>query len=124
MIIRKNYSIFIKIYRFFPESKKVNKVEKLICSIEDKKIYVIHIRVLKQALNQGLVFRVIRVIKVHRVMEFNKKAWLNSYIDMNTKLRKETKNDFEKYFFKQTNNSVFGKAMKNKRNHRDIKLVT
>ena len=28
---------------FSPESKKVNKVEKLICSIEDKDKYVIHI---------------------------------------------------------------------------------
>ena len=35
---------------FLPESKKVNKVEKLICSIEDKNKYVIYIRVLKQAL--------------------------------------------------------------------------
>ena len=34
---------------FLPESKKVNKVEKLICSTEDKKKYVIHIRSLKQA---------------------------------------------------------------------------
>ena len=32
---------------FLPESKKVNKVEKLICSIEDKEKYVMHIRVLK-----------------------------------------------------------------------------
>ena len=39
---------------FLPESKKVNKVEKLICDIEDKKKYVIHIRALKQALNHGL----------------------------------------------------------------------
>ena len=37
-----------------PESKKVTKVEKLICSIEDKKKYVIHIRALKEALNRGL----------------------------------------------------------------------
>ena len=29
---------------FLPESKKVNKVEKLIFSIENKKKYVIHIR--------------------------------------------------------------------------------
>ena len=36
---------------FLPERKKVNKVEKLICSIEDREKYVIHIRVLKQALN-------------------------------------------------------------------------
>ena len=35
---------------------------------------------------------------------------------MNTELRKDAKNEFEKEFFKLMNNSV--------RNHRDIKLVT
>ena len=104
---------------FPPERKKVNKREKLICSIEDKEKYVVHIRALKQALYHGLILK-----KVHRVIKFNQKAWLKPYINMNTKYRIEAKNEFEKNFFKIMINSVFGKTIENLSKHRDIKLVT
>ena len=92
---------------FFPEIMKVNKCNKLVCNLYDKKNYIVHIRSLKQALNHGLILK-----KVHRVIQFNQEAWLKPYIDMYTELRKQAKNDFEKDFFKLMNNVVFGKQWK------------
>ena len=98
---------------------KINNCTELVCNLNDKENYPVHILALKQALNHGLKLK-----KVDSVIEFRQEAWLKPYIDMNTELRKNAKNDFEKDFFKLMNNSVFGKTMENVRNHRDIRVVT
>ena len=103
---------------FLPERMVINNTKKLVCNLNDKKNYVAHINVLKQALDHGLKLR-----KVHRIIEFEQESWLKEYIDVNTELRKKATNDFEKYFFKLMNNAVFRKTMENVRKHRDIKLV-
>ena len=66
---------------------KIEKVKNLVTNLHEKIEYVIHIRNLKQALNYGLILK-----KVHKVVEFNQEAWLN------TKLRPKAKNSFEKDF--------------------------
>ena len=80
---------------FLPERMVINNTKKLVCNLNDKKNYVAHINVLKQALDHGLKLR-----KVHRVIEFDQEVWLKEYKGVNTELRKKASNDFEKDFFK------------------------
>ena len=92
--------------------------QKLLTSITAKNRYIVQITTLAQALKHGLILK-----KGHRVLRYNHSNWLKHYIDMNTKLRGDAKNEFEKDFFKLMNNAVFGKMIENVREHRDIKLV-
>ena len=108
-------------YPLAPERVEVNKVDKLIPNLGDKKKYVIHYEDLKQYLNLGL-----KLTHIHRGIKFEESQWLKKYIALNTKLRTAAANEFEKDFFKLMNNSVFGNTMENIiniRNRVDIKLV-
>ena len=93
---------------FLPERMRINKYIKLVCNLYDKNNYVVQIRSLKQTLDHGLILK-----KDRRVILFNEKVSLKEYIDINTELRKQAKNDFEKDFFKVMYNSCFGKTMEN-----------
>ena len=55
---------------FLPERMKIDKTQNLARNLRDKKKYVVHISILKQALNHWLKLK-----KVHRVIEFNREAW-------------------------------------------------
>ena len=80
---------------------------------------MVHIKALRQALKHGLKLKM-----VHRFIEFRQSKCMKAYIMVNSRLRKDAKNEFEKVFFKLMNISVFGKTMENIRNHNDMKLVT
>ena len=71
---------------FLSERKKIKQLKKLICNVQDKEKYDVHIRDLKQALNHGLELK-----RVRRVIRFNQKACLKPYIEMNTKIKKRSK---------------------------------
>ena len=63
---------------FLPPKMKINKCDKLICNLYDKNNDVVHISLLKQALDHGLIFK-----KVNRVIRFNQEAWIKDYIITN-----------------------------------------
>ena len=74
-------------------------MQQLVCTLHGNENYIVHIRMLKQALNHALILK-----KVHTVIQFNQKAWLKEYIEVNTELIKQVKNGFEKDFLKLMNN--------------------
>ena len=67
---------------FLAEKKIIKKSKKLVCKhTTQKKLYCAH-KSLKTSINTK---------KVHKVIQFNQEAWLESYINMNTKLRTDRK---------------------------------
>ena len=69
----------------------------------------------------------LNIAKIHRGIKFEESTWLEQYINLITNLRIEAKpsgNNFEVYFFKLMNNSVFGKTLECIRNRVHIRLIS
>jgi hypothetical protein len=100
------------------EGYKNSRVKKLCCTFNDKKDYIVNYRYLKLVLSLG-----VQLVKVNKVLEYTQKDFLKGYIMLNTNLRKESNNEFEKDFYKLMNNSIFGKTMENVRNRINFRLI-
>ena len=81
-------------YPLAPERLKIKNVEKLIPNLWDKEKYIVHHENLKLHEELGL-----KVKKIHRGIKFREEPWMRSYIELNTRLRANGKNYFEKDFF-------------------------
>ena len=62
---------------FLCDRRKIDKTSKLIATFEDKEKYVVHISALKRALNHGLL----KLEKMHRVIQFVRTKWRKPYIE-------------------------------------------
>ena len=93
-------------------------LKKLIPNLNNKTNYVVHCRNLQLYLSLGM-----KLIKIHRVLEFKQSDWMKKYINFNTEKRMNAANDFEKDFFKLMINSVYGKIMENLRKRINVRLI-
>ena len=110
-----------RIFTMCPDVIEIDGVKKLCHHLDDKDDYVVHHRVLKKYLREGMIVK-----KVNRAILYNEKAWMKSYIEFCVAERKkadEAGNDFLKDFWKLMCNAVFGKSMENVRNWINFKLV-
>ncbi len=93
------------------------KSKKLIYDWTDKKNYLIHYRMLKFYVRNGMIIE-----KIHEIISFKQSRWLERYISFNSQKRYRAKNDFEKDFFKLLVNAAFGKFLENVRHRLGLEL--
>ena len=94
------------------------QTKKLICDWSNKKIYLIHHRLLKIYVKHGMV-----VEEIHEIISFKENKWLEKYILFNTQNQNIAKTNFEKDLSKLLVNTASGKLMENVRNRLKIDFI-
>lgn len=100
------------------DNKYDSKQKKLLGHFYPRKNYVVAEENLRYYCQMGL-----KVTKIHRILRFNQKCWLQSFVLYNANKRALANSNFLRNYYKLLNNSVYGKSIMNKRNRINIKLV-
>jgi hypothetical protein len=108
-------------FPFLPENMipPGGKTQKLINHLGDRDRYILSYEMMLLAREQGIQFP-----KIHRVLRYNQSYWLKPYIELNTRLRMDSKNTFEQEYYKLLNNSVYGKWMEDVTKYVNFELFT
>jgi hypothetical protein len=92
--------------------------KKLVCDFEPKQKYVIHYRMLQEAIKHGLILK-----KVYRVFSFYQSEWLKPFIDFVTMMRAKCTEEAAKNNWKLIANSIYGKTVENVRNRKEVQMI-
>ena len=72
-------------------NKSMINIPKLVPNLMDKNKYVVHYKNLMLYLSLGMKLK-----RIHRVLEFDEKPWMEPYSRLNIEMRKKAKSAFEK----------------------------
>jgi len=94
------------------------KQTKFIPHLGDRKNYTTHFRNLQYLLQKAMKLK-----KINSVVLFTQKLWLRDFVKVNSELRKNASNEFDRGLYKLMINSTFGKSMQQVRNKEDVKIL-
>jgi hypothetical protein len=98
------------------KSKKYSDI-KLSATFHDRKNYVLHFKNLQLYLSLGM-----KLLHIHRVLQFSQRKFLTPFIEKCTNERQKATTKFEQDQFKKVANSTYGKTIQNVRNYCVVKL--
>ena len=86
-------------------NSSVNKT-KLMTTFFTKENYTVHYRLLQFYARQGL-----KIEKIHSGLAFRQEAVMKDYIELNSKRRAQSTNEFDSNFYKLLSNALYGKTI-------------